>query len=152
MGHHLKDEIGNHGQVFRYGGEEFGVILPEAEKETGLFIMENIRRSFERDHHYKAKGKEIILPMRFSCGVASSPDDSTNIQDLLRLCDEALYRAKISGRNKCCLSRIEKMVPKTVHYTKIQLERLSKLADKPGINEAALLREALDDLLKKHLC
>ncbi|PKK88943.1 MAG: GGDEF domain-containing protein [Candidatus Wallbacteria bacterium HGW-Wallbacteria-1] len=151
LGHHLKDEIGNHGQVFRYGGEEFGIILPDAEKETGLFIMENIRRSFETDHQYEVNGEKVIIPMRFSCGVAASPDDADNAQDLLRFCDEALYRAKMSGRNKCCLSKIEKMIPKTVHYTKIQLERLSKLAEQSGINEAALLREALDDLLKKHI-
>jgi hypothetical protein len=42
------------------------------------------------------------------------------------------------------------MVPKTTHYTQTQLERLSKLAEQRGVNEADLLREAMDDFLTKY--
>jgi len=42
------------------------------------------------------------------------------------------------------------MVTKTSHYTHEQLERLSKLAKEEGVGEVVLLREALDDLLKKY--
>ena len=41
------------------------------------------------------------------------------------------------------------MVTKTTHYTQGQLEGLSRLAKREGLNEATLLREALDDLLRK---
>ena len=42
------------------------------------------------------------------------------------------------------------MVPKTTHYTETQLERLSSLAEEMEIKEARLLREALDDVIKKY--
>ena len=44
----------------------------------------------------------------------------------------------------------EKMVTKTSHYTQHQLHKLSELAQEEGVGEAALLREALDDLLRKY--
>jgi hypothetical protein len=42
------------------------------------------------------------------------------------------------------------MVTKTSHYTQGQLERLSQLAGREGVGEAVLLREALDDLLRRY--
>lgn len=42
------------------------------------------------------------------------------------------------------------MITKTSHYTYEQLQRLSELSKKEGMGEAILLREALDDLLKKY--
>lgn len=42
------------------------------------------------------------------------------------------------------------MVTKTSHYTQGQLERLAALAKRENLGEAALLREALDDLLRKY--
>jgi hypothetical protein len=68
----------------------------------------------------------------------------------LRKADQALYRAKASGRNQIRLAYEERMVPKTTHYTQTQLERLSKLAQERGVNEADLLREAMDDFLTKY--
>jgi len=59
-------------------------------------------------------------------------------------------RAKKSGRNQVCLAKEEKLIPKTSHYTATQLERLSIIAKNEEIGEAVLLREALDDLLRKY--
>ena len=42
------------------------------------------------------------------------------------------------------------MVPKTSHYTQIQLERLSRLAEGKKVSEANLLRDAMDDFLAKY--
>ena len=61
-----------------------------------------------------------------------------------------MYRAKSTGRNKVCLAREEKMMTKTSHYPQEQLERLSKTAKAEGVGEAVILREALDDVLKKY--
>ena len=63
-----------------------------------------------------------------------------------------MYRAKNTGRNKVCLAREEKMVTKTSHCTQEQLERSSKLAEAEGGGGggALILREALDDVLKKY--
>ena len=62
----------------------------------------------------------------------------------------ALYRAKLAGSNQVLLAFDERMVPKTTHYTETQLERLSNLAEELEVKEARLLREALDDIIKKY--
>jgi len=49
-----------------------------------------------------------------------------------------------------CLAREEKMVTKTSHYQQGQLLGLRRLAEREGIGEAVLLREALNDLLRKY--
>ena len=76
--------------------------------------------------------------------------DGRTENELFRKADHALYRAKASGRKQIRLAYEERMVPKTTHYTQTQLERLSKLAEERGVNEADLLREAMDDFLTKY--
>jgi diguanylate cyclase (GGDEF)-like protein len=147
---HLARSISDRGTVFRYGGEEFTVLFPNTEKEQAFLLLENARSAFDQDHVIETDKGGIALKPTFSAGLASYPDDGTRAKDVLRKADGALYRAKVSGRNRVCLSREDRMVTKTSHYTQEQLERLGKLAKGEGVGEAVLLREALDDLLKKY--
>ena len=94
--------------------------------------------------------KQTIQGIFISSGVASFPMDGRTENELFRKADHALYRAKAGGRNQIRLAYEERMVPKTTHYTQTQLERLSKLAEERGVNEADLLREAMDDFLTKY--
>ena len=83
----------------RYGGEEFVLILPETSQEGGVIFAERIRESIER-YPFDAAGEEP-LHLTASIGVATFPSprvDST--EDLFARADEALYRAKSSGRNQ----------------------------------------------------
>ena len=130
-------------EVCRYGGEEFLVVFPGMAKEEAFLIMENARKSIKGD----ACAKTSIT---ISMGIATYPEDGTNWIELKRKAEGAMYRAKSSGRNKICLAKEEKLMTKTVHYTVEQLQRLKNLSDERSIGEAALLREALDDLLKKY--
>jgi diguanylate cyclase (GGDEF)-like protein len=139
-----------HGMVFRYGGEEFTVLLPGVEKEQAFLQIERTRAAFDRKHEIVAGQKGTAISLSFSAGVASYRDDGVRPADLLRKAFDAMYRAKTSGRNRVCLAREERMVTKTSHYTQGQLQRLSIAAKRQAINEAALLREALDDLLLKY--
>ncbi len=150
---HLIALIPGSGAVYRYGGEEFAILLPETEKEAAFLHVEGARRAFENasGQVFEADGKECAVDVTFSTGVATCPDDATGAKDLIRKADEALYRAKATGRNKVVLARQEKMVTKTSYYTQSQLERLSLVAKREGVGEAMLLREALDDLLRKLL-
>jgi predicted signal transduction protein with EAL and GGDEF domain len=83
-------------------------------------------------------------------GISAFPEDGSRPADIARRADSALVRAKKSGRNQVCLAREEKLIPKTSHYTQAQLESLTTISDRINVGEAALLREALDDLLKKY--
>jgi len=137
---------GDRSHVCRLGGDEFAVIMPGTEKEQAFLALEKIRTEVQS----LPELSDIKPAVSISIGVASYPDDGGTRQELIRKADDALYRAKSTGRNKVALAREEKKVPKTSHYTQGQLERLSALSSREGVGEAELLREALDDLLKKY--
>lgn len=145
----LTDSIAGNGTVFRYGGDQFASILPATEKEQAFLLIEKVRQSFYKQYDIETENKKVKLKLTLSAGISSYPEDGNRVQEIIRKAEGAMHRAKTSGRNKICLSRIEKMVTKTSHYTQEQLERLAQLAHNEGVGEAVLLREALDDLLKK---
>jgi diguanylate cyclase (GGDEF)-like protein len=148
-------ELGVEGQLlfrhtFRAGGDEFVILMPGVEKENAFLALERERAAFAGEHELAAGGCELSIQVTFSAAVATYPEDGTRPQDVMRKASDALYRAKSTGRNKVCLAKEERMVTKTSHYTQAQLARLSLLAKKEGVGEAVLLREALDEMLRKY--
>ena len=133
----------------RYGGDEFAFLFPNTEREQAFLRLEQISAAAAQREVMTEKG-EPIQGIPVSGGVASFPIDGRSENELLRKADQALYRAKVAGRNQVRLSYEERMVPKTSHFTQTQLERLSKLAEEHNVSEADLLREAVDDLLTKY--
>ncbi len=127
-------------RLYRCGGDAFAVIWEGVEKEEAFLRLENFRRA---DPSPEAG-------VRISAGLAAFPDDGQEAGQVLQKACEALYRAKATGRNKSCLPREEKMTPKTSYYTQGQLMGLRRLAEREGISDAELLREALNELLLKH--
>ncbi len=146
----LAECVDGRGQVLRYGGDAHMAVMPGVEKEDAFLLAEEARRAFDRKHIVRSGGHEVELGLTLSAGVASFPDDDSKAPELVRKVNEALYRAKVSGRNKVCLAREEKMQTKTSHYTQGQLAGLARLAKREGIGEAVLLREALTDVLRKY--
>lgn len=147
LAEHLSSSMADTDQVFRYGGEEFIILFPNTEKEQAFLRLEQARQAFDTPHKIS---DDLTLSFTFSTGLAAWPDDGSRAQEVIRKADGAMYRAKSTGRNKVCLAREEKMVTKTSHYAQEQLERLSKTAKDQGVGEAVILREALDDVLKKY--
>ncbi len=143
-GNHLKNYLGENGTLYRVGGDEFGFIFKgQMEKEDIFLLMEDMRKNYD-----------VKLPdgmaMTISIGIATAFENASRYQELVRMADSAMFRAKYNGRNKVALAKEEKMVPKTSHYTQDQLKRLNLLSKREGIGEAILLREAMDMLLKKY--
>lgn len=133
--------------LVRYSGDEFGGALPEMRLDDAFSLLEEVRR--------RTMALEIgcATPVRITCsiGLAGFPSHSRHEVELVRHADEALYIAKSSGRNKVALPLTDsRKVTKTSYYTQTQLERLAQLAKTLKRNEASLLREALDDVLKKY--
>lgn len=87
--------------VTRYGGEEFALILPELSREEAVAMAEKIRSSVE-NKPFTIRREQ--LKMTVSIGVAIMPDDTLDAEMLVQKADEALYKAKRTGRNKVCLS------------------------------------------------
>ncbi len=135
----------------RYMGDEFLVVLPGKRADSAFVLSEEVRRLVEDSPVTVTIGHSSRqVHFHISGGVAAFPSDGSERVDLLRKADEALYRAKQTGRNRICLPASAQMVTKTSHYTQTQLERLSSLAKRMDKSEAFLLREALDDLLNKY--
>ena len=85
--------------VFRYGGEEFCIVLPGAELETALEIAERMRGSIESDCGPGIR--EVLgLQVTASFGVASLESRPANLSQMVDWADQALYQAKHAGRNR----------------------------------------------------
>jgi len=79
----------------RYGGEEFGVILPNTDMEAAVAVAERLRAAVAGQTMGK-EGQHVTL----SAGVAILPADGVTAQELLECADARLYRAKEAGRNR----------------------------------------------------
>ena len=84
----------------RYGGEEFALMLPGATLEEAMVVAERIRKGVE-DHHFKYRDK--ILRVTISFGVAILKDEKGR-EELIKKADDALYKAKRTGRNRVCIA------------------------------------------------
>lgn len=81
----------------RYGGEEFGLVLPESTGEEAVALSERILESV-RELAFEADGREFGLTA--SIGVAGLEDAEEPTERLIEAADEALYRAKEEGRDR----------------------------------------------------
>ncbi len=82
----------------RWGGEEFVVMLLDTELEAGQRTADKIR-ALVQDHPFERPDGER-LEVTISIGLACFPEHATDGANLLSLADQALYRAKTSGRNR----------------------------------------------------
>lgn len=97
----ISDILRAHGRegdfIFRLGGEEFCIILPDSSSEESLEIAEEIRlRVAEKFKEYGAKNQSITI----SSGISEIRHYQQTMDELLREADERLYMAKSTGRNR----------------------------------------------------
>lgn len=83
--------------VARYGGDEFSVILPEVDKAGAIMVAERISSRISRE---RIKAFDESLDMNVSVGVANFPQNTLYSDVLMETADKALYKAKLSGRNR----------------------------------------------------
>ncbi len=98
MAGRIKASIRTLDMAFRYGGEEFTIILPETRIDDAYNVAERLRKTIETRMSSKA------MPITVSLGIASWPADSVTKEEIIACADASLYRAKQTGRNRTCLS------------------------------------------------
>ena len=87
--------------VGRYGGEEFIVVMPETSKEDAILTAERLRSAMAGTVFPGfADDSSAGVFKTISLGLATYPEDSDDMQTLVSLADQALYRAKRGGRNQ----------------------------------------------------
>lgn len=87
--------------IYRYGGEEFAIILTRTTKHEARAIAERIRTAIER-YDFQQTNNPADKRLTVSSGLATFPDDADSKDTLLACADKALYEAKHQGKNRIC--------------------------------------------------
>jgi diguanylate cyclase (GGDEF)-like protein len=93
----IRSQVRSIDLVFRYGGDEFIVLLPGTGAMKASQAAERLMHSFRKTNHAIAPG--ININIRASFGVSSYPEDGTSSQQLLRSADTRMYKIKESTRD-----------------------------------------------------
>lgn len=97
----LADRLSQHVREFdilcRYGGDEFALLLPETDLFMASSVAERLRSSIA-DEPINTDGGSV--PITISLGVTKATSNTSNLEELLKSADRALYAAKQSGRNR----------------------------------------------------
>ena len=83
----------------RFGGEEFGIVLPETNMGGACFVAERLRAAVE---NVTIAAYDTKLKVTISLGVSNFPLNGQDVEELIEKADLALYKAKKNGRNKVC--------------------------------------------------
>ena len=94
------------GKSFRYGGEEFTILLPEKSLSEAIVQLDELREAIAKSKfvvrgNSKTGGRKSTVTV--SIGAAESTSKLVSYDDVIKAADKALYRAKENGRN--CVSK-----------------------------------------------
>jgi diguanylate cyclase (GGDEF)-like protein len=109
------------GKAYRYGGEEFAIVFPNKASEEVFVYLDRMRRVIEqsvftvrgKDRRRKGKsgvgrGSKKQTNVTVSIGLAATYGDKLAPAEVLRMADQALYKAKAKGRNCTITARLGK--------------------------------------------
>jgi diguanylate cyclase (GGDEF)-like protein len=85
--------------VGRIGGEEFTVLMPSTDIENAFEIADRLRSKISRD---AIEINKFTIKVSVSIGVSEMKNKKTDIREIMKNADNALYKAKRNGRNRVC--------------------------------------------------
>jgi len=94
----MKNTIREADQAFRYGGDEFAILLPQTSAEAASIVAERVRQEIT------SRAKIDNISVTISLGMASWPADGISPNDVIAAADSALYQAKHAGGNQSIVS------------------------------------------------
>jgi diguanylate cyclase (GGDEF)-like protein len=103
VGRLVNEALRNTDLAFRYGGDEFAIILPQSATNDAFVVAERVRGRIA------AEMSKRDIKISASLGLASWPSDGVTSDELVNAADRALYYAKETGGNRTCV--VSKMLP-----------------------------------------
>ncbi len=103
VGYTIKSHLRLIDYAFRYGGDEFVVLLPQTGKESGLIVARRLLESFRKSAMLQQEGLNINI--RASIGVAAYPEDAKSAHEIIRQADEMMYEVKNSSRDNIAVAQ-----------------------------------------------
>ncbi|MGB7556498.1 MAG: sensor domain-containing diguanylate cyclase [Candidatus Korobacteraceae bacterium] len=102
VGQALRENLRLVDAAFRYGGDEFAIILPQTSKEAALLAARRLMSVFRSRQWLAAEG--VSLYLRASIGIASFPGDAVSPQTIVQRADEMMYQVKDAGRDNIAVA------------------------------------------------
>ena len=103
IGYTIKSNLRLIDYAFRYGGDEFVVLLPQTGKESAMVVARRLRDVFRTVSFLKGDG--LNLNIRASMGVATYPEDAKTAHEIIRQADEMMYAVKNTTRDNVSIAQ-----------------------------------------------
>ena len=139
IAHVLKKNARNIDISVRFGGEEFGILLPGIDSKGAMVAAERLRVAIEKE-----PVKEIGH-VTASIGVATFLEHTDNIDELMEIVDQAMYRAKKNGRNRVVLASVDQKES----WTEIAFDTLREILLSPDGELAVRIEPDIKKELEK---
>ncbi len=127
----------------RIGGEEFNLLLPGVDSKGAVIAAERIRKSIEN------QVLDTIGGITASIGVATFLEHSDRIDELVEIADQAMYKAKLKGRNRVQLAPMEKDINWQTTAIETFLDILAKKRIPVDENISDSLSKKLEEIKNK---
>jgi diguanylate cyclase (GGDEF)-like protein len=102
VGQSLRENLRLVDAAFRYGGDEFAILLPQTGTDAALLVARRLMTMFRTKEWLAGQGFSLLL--RASIGIACYPADGTTPQDMVHCADELMYQVKQGGRDNVAVT------------------------------------------------
>lgn len=103
IGFKVKSQLRLIDYAFRYGGDEFVILLPQTEKNSALVVAKRLQEMMRRTQFLTDEG--LNLNVRCSMGLATYPEDAKSSHEIIRQADEMMYMVKNSSRDNIAVAQ-----------------------------------------------
>src|SRR5437868_14518813 len=103
IGYFIKSQLRLIDFAFRYGGDEFVILLPQTSKEAALIVARRLLEVMRLSEFMAAEG--LKLNVRCSMGLATYPEDAKSAHEIIRQADEMMYSVKNTTRDNIAIAQ-----------------------------------------------